>query len=328
MSSDLLAVTGLVVSFATRHGGVRAVDGLDLRVRPGQVMGLVGESGSGKTVTLRAILRLLDQNATVSGRILWHDQDLLSLPMARMKQVRGSGIGMIFQEPMSALNPVLTIGRQIDESLLAHTELDWTSRRRRAVELLELVAIPAASTSLERYPHEFSGGMRQRVMIAIALAAKPELLLADEPTTALDVTIQDQLLRLLRRLTDALGMSIILVTHDFGVVAAICDRATVVYAGQTVECGPTQAVLNYPRHAYTLGLLRSVPTWGRKRTALNAIPGQASQSERPIGCAFLPRCDYKEAGCALRRPPLTCVEESHFSACIAAARLPPLDALT
>jgi len=229
---------------------------------------------------------------------------------------------MIFQEPMTALNPVLTIGLQIDEALAAHTALGRKARRRRAVELLDLVGIPSAAARLENYPHEFSGGMRQRAMIAIAIAGEPKLLLADEPTTALDVTIQDQILRLLTGLVTRLGMSMVLVTHDLGVVAETCDRVAVMYAGRIVETGPVHAIFAHPRHAYTLALLNSAPDGGAVRHPLQPIPGQPPRLDRPIrGCPFLPRCGFSEEACHAR-PPLKTVGPDHAAACVAEDRLP------
>jgi len=324
MTDALLDIRNLQVCFSTDNGPVFALNGLDLSLRPGETLGLVGESGSGKSVTLRAILRLLRANAAVTGRIAWRGEDLMRASKARLQQVRGSGIGLIFQEPMSALNPVLTIGQQIDESLVAHGQRDRGARRRRALELLDLVGIPAAAARLENYPHEFSGGMRQRAMIAIVLAAEPKLLLADEPTTALDVTIQDQILKLLKRLVRDLGMAMILVTHDLGVVAETCDRVLVMYAGQVVENAPVARLFTHPRHAYTLALLRSVPQGGTARAPLQTIPGQPPRLDRPLeGCAFLPRCQYQEPACSRGRPPLVEIGENHLSACLAAAKLPP-----
>ena len=231
----LLSVEDLGVTFQTSGGKIRAVDGVSLSIGAGEVLGLVGESGSGKSVTLRAIGRLLRANATVTGRVHWRGEDLLTTSSRRLRTIRGAGIGMIFQEPAAALNPVLSIGMQIEESLSEHTDLDRAQRRARAVELLGLVGIPTAAQRLGQYMHEFSGGMRQRAMIAIALAAQPALLLADEPTTALDVTIQDQILKLLLRLVDELGMALLLVTHDLGVVAETCERVAVMYAGRICE---------------------------------------------------------------------------------------------
>ncbi|MGO4574186.1 ABC transporter ATP-binding protein [Microvirga sp. 2TAF3] len=318
----LLRVNALHVSFETSRGSVRAVDGVDLEVRAGEVLGLVGESGSGKSVTLRSITRILHPNARVSGQVFWRGEDLLHVPETRLQAVRGAEIAMIFQEPMTALNPVLTIGLQIDEALVAHTTLSRAARRKRAVELLDHVGIPSAAERLGNYPHEFSGGMRQRAMIAIALAAEPKLLLADEPTTALDVTIQDQILKLLLRLVDEMGMAMILVTHDLGVVAETCSQVAVMYAGRIAEAGPVEAIFHHPRHAYTRALLNSMPDNTAARVALKPIPGQPPRLDRPIpGCPFLPRCTWATPPCELR-PPLVAIAPGHVSACTAAHRLP------
>jgi len=295
-----------------------------MEIRPGEILGLVGESGSGKSVTLRAILRLLHGAAAVSGEIHFKGEDLLHASERRLQQLRGGSIGMIFQEPMTALNPVLTIGLQIDETLKAHGLREGHARRARAIELLRQVGIPAPESRLSNYPHEFSGGMRQRAMIAIALAASPTLLLADEPTTALDVTIQDQILKLLKRLTSELGMSMILVTHDLGVVAETCDRVTVMYAGRVAETAPVETLFAAPRHAYTHALLRSAPHGGAPRTMLNPIQGQPPHLASPAqGCAFAPRCDFAIAQCTAGRPPLEPLGEDQSSACLARDRLPP-----
>jgi peptide/nickel transport system ATP-binding protein/oligopeptide transport system ATP-binding protein len=318
----LLRVQDLHVSFETERGTVQAVDGVDLEVRAGEILGLVGESGSGKSVTLRSMVRLLRWNAHVKGRVLWRGEDLLQMPEARLRAVRGAEIAMIFQEPMTALNPVLPIGLQIDEALVAHTNLGREARRNRAKELLDLVGIPSPAQRLGNYPLEFSGGMRQRAMIAIALAAEPKLLLADEPTTALDVTIQDQILKLLLRLVDELGMSMILVTHDLGVVAETCNHVAVMYAGRIAETGPVETIFGHPRHAYTHALLNSMPDGGAARMALKPIPGQPPRLDRPIqGCAFAPRCSWVTSACELC-PPLVPVASDHVSACTAAHRLP------
>ncbi len=313
MTAPLLSLRGLRTSF----GSVRIVDGVDLDVREGEILGLVGESGSGKSMTLRSILRLVRPPGRVEGQVLWRGRDLLTLPPRQMRAVRGREIGMIFQEPMSALNPVLTVGAQIRENLRAHGTLDRAGRQRRAVELLDLVGIPAAAGRLDDYPHQFSGGMRQRAMIAIALASSPTLLLADEPTTALDVTIQDQILKLLLRLRETLGMSVILVTHDLGVVAQSCDRVAVMYAGRVAEQGDVASVFAAPRHAYTLGLLRSVPDARHARQPLQPIPG----SPPPPGlagetCAFSPRCPFATAACTATRPALRALEPGRLSACL------------
>jgi oligopeptide/dipeptide ABC transporter ATP-binding protein len=321
--APLLAVRDLDVVFSTARGRLQAVDGLSLEIRPGEILGLVGESGSGKSVTLRAILRLLHGNAEIAGEILFKGEDLLQASERRMQQLRGGSIGMIFQEPMTALNPVLTIGLQITETLAAHGLGEAKARRSRAVELLRQVGIPSPEARLGSYPHEFSGGMRQRAMIAIALAASPTLLLADEPTTALDVTIQNQILGLLKRLTSELGMAMILVTHDLGVVAETCDRVTVMYAGRAAETAPVEALFAAPRHAYTHALLRSAPH-GRPRTLLNPIKGQPPRLDAPaLGCSFAPRCEYSEARCATARPVMAPLGPDQSSACFAQDRLPP-----
>jgi len=317
----LLRVEDLRVSFTTPRGTVRAVDGVTLAVDAGEIVGLVGESGSGKSVTLRAITRLL-RHATVSGRAEWRGRDLLTLPERALRAVRGREVAMIFQEPMAALNPVLTIGQQIDESLVAHGRLDGRARRARALELFGLVGIASGAQRLASYPHEFSGGMRQRAMIAIALAAQPMLLLADEPTTALDVTIQDQILKLLMRLTAELGMAMVLVTHDLGVVAETCGRVCVMYAGRVVEAGPVAAVFARPRHAYTAALLRSMPQGGAARQALTLIPGQPPRLDQVIpGCPFAPRCGFVEARCWTEAPAFLEVAPAQWAACWAADRV-------
>ena len=322
MSGDLLRVEDLAVVFTTPRGKVHAVDGVSFAVGAGEVLGIVGESGSGKSVSLRAIPRLLHDNAAVSGRVWWRGQDVFAMTDEALRKVRGGEIAVIFQEPMSALNPVLPIGLQIDEALVAHTALDGAMRRRRAAELLGLVGIASAATRLAQYPHEFSGGMRQRAMIAIALAAEPALLLADEPTTALDVTIQDQILKLMLRLVEELGMAMVLVTHDLGVIAETCDRVAVMYAGRLCETGAVGDVFERPAHAYTRALLRSMPGEGAARSALVPIPGMPPRVDAPVpGCAFAPRCLFVEGRCGVERPGLLEVAAGHASACHAAAQV-------
>ena len=314
----LLSLHGLRTEFPAASGGMVAiVDGLDLEVREGEILGLVGESGSGKSMTLRSIMRLVRPPGRIGGRIEWRGRDLLTLPPVEMRAVRGREIGMIFQEPMSALNPVLTVGMQIRENLAAHGTLDRAGQRRRTIELLDLVGIPAAARRADDYPHQFSGGMRQRAMIAIALASSPTLLLADEPTTALDVTIQDQILKLILRLRDELGMAVVLVTHDLGVVAQSCDRVAVLYGGRLAELGGVAEVFARPRHAYTLGLLRSIPGAQQVRRALQPIggapptPGTAGES-----CPFMPRCSMNIPACGQGRPKLVALGGERQSACI------------
>ena len=311
-----LAVRGLRTVFASSAGPLTAVDGVDLDLAPGEILGLVGESGSGKSVTLRSLLRLVHPPGRVTGEVLWGGRDLLGLRAGALRRVRGREIATVFQEPMTALNPVLTVGRQIDESLRAHTELDARGRRARGVDLLDLVGIPAPATRLADYPHQFSGGMRQRAMIAIALAGEPALLLADEPTTALDVTIQDQILKLILALRARLGMGVILVTHDLGVVAQSCDRVAVMYAGRIVETGPVAALFAEPRHAYTRGLIGSVPRAGGERRPLLSIDGTPpGLGARPAGCAFHPRCGFATDLCRRDAPPLATVAPGREAAC-------------
>jgi peptide/nickel transport system ATP-binding protein/oligopeptide transport system ATP-binding protein len=312
----ILALHDLTVSI----GGSRPVDGVNLVVAAGEMLGIVGESGSGKSLTMKSVIRLLPPAARVTGQVLWQGQDLASLSEAAMREVRGREIAMIFQEPMTALNPVLTVGLQITESLNAHLGINGSAANRRAVELLDLVGIPDAKRRLGSYPHEFSGGMRQRAMIAIALATGPKLLLADEPTTALDVTIQDQILKLLLRLKDELSMAVILVTHDLGVVAGTCDRVAVMYAGRIMESGSVEAIFTRPSHAYTLGLLRSLPGLQHARQRLDGIAGTPPDpSALPPGCAFAPRCSFAIEVCQAAAPPIVSVSADQQSACIRAA---------
>ncbi|MDQ0392051.1 ABC transporter ATP-binding protein [Labrys monachus] len=312
-----LSIRGLTTRFVWGKRSLTAVDHVDLDLQPGEVLGLVGESGSGKSLTLRSLLRLVRAPGIVEGSVTWRGRDLLGLPEARLREVRGRDIAMIFQEPMTALNPVMSVEQQIGESLSAHTRLSSRERRARAVELLDMVGIPAAASRLSDYPHQFSGGMRQRVMIAIALASNPKLLLADEPTTALDVTIQDQILKLILNLREQLGMSVILVTHDLGVVAQTCDRVAVMYAGRIVESGPVGPVFARPDHPYTRGLLGSVPHGGRERQPLLSIEGTPpSLGAMPAGCAFHPRCSASTDICAGRRPELAETGQGRANACL------------
>ena len=326
--TPLLRVDGVTTTFETGQGTVTAVDNVAFEVMPGEILGLVGESGSGKSVTLRSLTRLIHAPGKVSGTVEWQGRNLLALPDRQLRRVRGGEIAMIFQEPMSALNPVLTVGLQIEENLKAHTRLDRGQRRARAIELLDMVGIPAAASRLGDYPHEFSGGMRQRVMIAIALASDPKLLLADEPTTALDVTIQDQILRLILDLRDRLAMSVVFVTHDLGVVAGLCDRMAVMYAGRIVETGTVAEVFAQPRHGYTHGLLGSVPRGGAGRTQLFSIEGTPpALSAIPPGCPFQPRCVFSTEICITQRPKLVEIAPGRRTSCFhadevaAAARL-------
>ena len=312
---NLLQVRGLQVTIGRAH----PVDGIDLDVAAGEMLGIVGESGSGKSMTLRAILRLLPPTASTAGSVTWQGRDLLTLSEPQLRRVRGGEIAMVFQEPMTALNPVLTIGLQITESLETHRNLVGRAAREQAAALLDQVGIPDARRRLSNYPHEFSGGMRQRAMIAAALAGGPKLLLADEPTTALDVTIQDQILKLLLQLKQAMSMSVVIVTHDLGVVAGTCDRVAVLYAGRVMESGPVEAIFARPAHAYTLGLLRSLPGAAHARSRLGGIPGTPPDPLNvPSGCRFAPRCSFVVDACRAADPDLAAVGAGRLSACIRA----------
>ncbi|MCZ4271919.1 ABC transporter ATP-binding protein [Maritalea porphyrae] len=310
----LLEVSNLSTSFSAGTKQLRAVDDVSFHVNEGEVLGIVGESGSGKSITLRSIIGLSRRYGQVSGEVNWQGNNLVTMPERDLRKIRGKDIAMIFQEPMSSLNPLLTVGLQIGENLTEHTDLDKRGRKNRAIELLEMVGIPDAVNRLNDYPHQFSGGMRQRVMIAIALASNPKLLLADEPTTALDVTIQKQILKLILDLSKDLGMAVILVTHDLGVAAQTCDRLAVMYGGKLVETGNTREVLRAPQHRYTMGLLKSVPENIEPRTQLYSLPGTPpSLLNLPLGCAFAPRCAHAVDECSRAKPPL--VGDAHQVAC-------------
>ena len=324
-TAPLLSVRDLNVRIPTPGGELHAVRGVSFDLQPGEVLGLVGESGSGKSVTLRALLRLHRRPIRMSGEVYYGGHDLLTLSESRLRSVRGGQISMIFQEPMTALNPVLTVGEQIGENLREHRGLTGRAARERAAELLDLTGIPSPAARLADYPHQFSGGMRQRAMIAIALASEPKLLLADEPTTALDVTIQDQILRLLLKLRAELNMSVVLVTHDLGVVAQTCDRVAVMYGGRLMETAGVTELFSQPKHAYTHGLLGSLPGVGDHRQALRPIPGGPPDLRAlPQGCAFAPRCSYATGACRVTEPPLLEVQPGHGSACIHHDQLPDL----
>jgi len=292
----LLSVRDLNVRFVTRRGTINAVNGISFDLEPRDTLGIVGESGCGKSVSSLAILGILPKPAgrVTAGQVLFEDRDLLTLPRRELRALRGSDIAMIFQDPMTSLNPVLTVGRQLTESLTTHLGMDRGQARLAAADLLDRVGIPDPMRRLRDYPHQFSGGMRQRVMIAMAIACKPKVLIADEPTTALDVTIQAQILELLRSLVAEEGMALILVTHDLGVVAGVCERTHVMYAGRFVETGPTSELFAHPRHPYTVGLLNSVPRLDAdQKQRLRPIGGVPPDLGRlPAGCAFAPRCVY------------------------------------
>lgn len=318
MAGPLLDVRDLCVSFRTEAGVVRAVDHVSFSLFPGEILGIVGESGSGKSVTAMSILRLIrDPNAQFSGTALYKGRDLLALPAAEMRRVSGGEIAMIFQDPMTSLNPVYRIGWQIAEQIREHDHVSAGVARRRTIELLDAVGIPNARTRIDDYPHQFSGGMRQRVMIAMALSCNPDLVIADEPTTALDVTIQAQILALLRRLRDDFDSTVVLITHDMGVLADIADRMLVMYAGRIVEQGAKRMLFDDPQHPYAWGLLGATPRLDRpKPRRLAAIPGAPpSLIALPTGCSFRPRCNYEFDRC-LTEPPLTDkLGDGHLDAC-------------
>ncbi|HEX6682560.1 MAG TPA: ABC transporter ATP-binding protein [Candidatus Limnocylindrales bacterium] len=309
VTGSTLRVRDLRVTFTTRRGDLPALSGVDLDLAPGEVLALLGESGSGKSVTARAIMGLLPGTATVSAAELHAvGDDLTTLEPDAWRKRRGTAMTMVFQDALSALNPVLSIGDQIGELFRVHRGMSRRACRAAAVDLLKLVGIPAADRRVRDYPHQFSGGMRQRILIAMAVALEPALLIADEPTTALDVTVQAQILRLLDRLRTELGMAVLLITHDLGVAAEIADRVAVMYAGRIVETGTTADILDAPRHPYTAALLRSVPEAAGSSSELKPIPGSPPNLlALPSGCSFRPRCEYATAECEATRPELLAV---------------------
>jgi oligopeptide/dipeptide ABC transporter ATP-binding protein len=323
VTEPLLAIENLRTYFDTDEGVVRAVDGVSYDVGAGETLAVVGESGSGKSITALSILRLVPQppGRIVSGTITFKGHDLLRLTAKEMRALRGREISMIFQEPMTALNPVFTCGEQIVETVVVHEHVNRKKARDRAIEMLDLVGIPAAAQRVDDYPHQMSGGMRQRVMIAMALACSPSLLIADEPTTALDVTVQAQVLDLLRGLQRELGMALLLITHDFGVVADMADRVVVMYAGQVVESCDVRSAFKMPLHPYTAGLQASVPSLGRKQELLRVIPGAVpNPADFPAGCRFRPRCPLAAAAC-LNDPPLVALGDARLSRCLHAGEI-------
>ena len=314
---DLLQIAGLTTRFLTPAGPLTAVDNLDLTVRQGRVLGLVGESGCGKTITALSVLRLVPPPGKITaGRILFEGTDLLTLPQHEMRKIRGARISMVFQEPMTALNPVFTIGNQIAEVITTHQEVTAGDARDRSVELLRSVGIPSPEKRIGEYPHQLSGGMRQRVMIAMAIACRPSLILADEPTTALDVTIQAHILELLSRIQAEMGMALVLVTHDLGLIAERAHEVAVMYAGKIVEQTDTRTLFADPLHPYTRGLMNSLPRPGStKRSRLNTIPGTVPRlADLPAGCRFSPRCDLRTAQCDAE-PGLVEVRPGHLVRC-------------
>jgi oligopeptide transport system ATP-binding protein len=318
VTETLLSVRDLRVHFWTRRGTIHAVNGVSFDIAPGETLGIVGESGCGKSVTSLALLGILPRAGRITGGTATFDgQDLLRLSDSALRRIRGRKIAMIFQDPMTSLNPVLTIGRQIREALQTHFGLDRKDAERRAVELLEQVGIPGGRSRLKEYPHQFSGGMRQRAMIAMALACEPDLLIADEPTTALDVTIQAQILDVLRTLVSERRTALILITHDLGVVAGMCERVHVMYAGTFVETGSTDALFERPRHPYTLGLLQSIPRLdAARKVPLRPIEGAPRDMlSPPTACPFAPRCRFEVEQSRLEVPRLLDVEPGHAVAC-------------
>ncbi|XOV90772.1 MAG: ABC transporter ATP-binding protein [Pseudomonadota bacterium] len=319
VTEPLLEVTNLVTEFDTDEGRVRAVDDVSFQVLPGETLGIVGESGCGKSVTALSIMRLLPQpmGQIVSGHVRLKGRDLVTLPIQEMEKVRGNDIGMVFQEPMTALNPVHTIGRQITEVINLHRKVTSAEAVRDAIEILDRVGIPSPDVRMGEYPHQLSGGMRQRVVIAMALACKPALLIADEPTTALDVTIQAQILELIKELQRDMGMSVMLITHDLGVIAETCDHVVVMYAGKVAETGSVFQLFDTPRHPYTRGLLASIPrldTVSKSRLAIieGMVPGLL---DLPAGCRFENRCPHRVDACTLSVPAIEAVENEHFVSC-------------
>lgn len=309
MNEKILEVKNLTTSFKTERGVMKAVDGVSFHTNKGEILGIVGESGCGKSVTSQSIMRLYDEKylAKIDGEVLVEGRDILKIPMKEMQKIRGNTISMVFQDSLSSLNPVIKIGDQIMEALMIHTDMNKKQARERALEMLRLVGIPGYEERIDQYPHELSGGMRQRVMIAIALSCNPKILIADEPTTALDVTIQAQIMDLIVELNQKIGMSVMLITHDLAVVAETCTRVIVMYLGQIVEEADVKDIFEHPMHPYTKGMMDSIPQLdGEKRTRLHVIKGTVPLlNQIPEGCRFAPRCPYAEDGCRQKMPELT-----------------------
>ncbi|MBC7995202.1 MAG: ABC transporter ATP-binding protein [Rhizobacter sp.] len=306
MTSPLLEVKNLRVEFPSRHGTLLALDDVSFSIQPGEVLGVVGESGAGKSLTGAAIIGLLDPPGRVAGgEICFEGRRIDNLPYEEMRKLRGRHIGAIFQDPLTSLNPLYTVGRQLTETIRTHLPLSASQARERAIDLLEETGISAAAQRIDQYPHQFSGGMRQRVVIALALAAKPKLIVADEPTTALDVSVQAQIIQLLKRLCKEHGAAVMLITHDMGVIAETCDRVAVMYAGRLAEIGPVQAVIHSPAHPYTHGLMGAIPAMNEDRERLLQIDGAMPRLNAiPPGCAFNPRCPRVMDRCHVDRPEL------------------------
>jgi len=315
--THLLQVQDLHTSFPTESGEVRAVNGINFNLERGKVLGIVGESGSGKSVTAYSILRILDHPGKITkGSVLFEEEDLVKLAPGEMRQIRGARISIIFQDPMTSLNPVYTVGNQLTEAIRLHTKRDRRQARARALEMLTLVGVNEPQKRLKQYPYQLSGGMRQRVMIAMALACEPDILIADEPTTALDVTIQAQILELMQELKDKLGMAIIMITHDLGVIAEMCDEIIVMYAGRVCERGTAEEIFYNPCHEYTKGLLRSIPKLELGKGRLTPIGGSpVDLLSLPDGCAFAARCDSAMKVCLSTQPDEIRINEHHLASC-------------
>jgi oligopeptide/dipeptide ABC transporter ATP-binding protein len=328
-ATPILEIDGLKTHFFTRDGVVKAVDGVSWALHPGETLGVVGESGCGKSITALSVLRLIARpGRIVEGEIRLAGRNLLAVSESEMRGIRGNDISMIFQEPMTSLNPVLTVGKQIAETLILHQDLSRDAAHDKAVEMLRLVRIPEAERRVHEYPFQLSGGMRQRVMIAMALSCNPKVLLADEPTTALDVTIQAQILQLMLDLKERLGTAIVLITHDLGVIAETAQRAIVMYAGRKVEEASVEALFEQPRHPYTVGLMKSLPRLDKaafdieRRRRLTEIPGMVPALKNiPAGCIFAPRCAFAVERCRRAAPPLEEKNPGHYAACFESARL-------
>ena len=314
--SAILEVKNLKTKFKTDKGTVSVVDGVDFSIKPGETLGVVGESGCGKSVTSLSVMRLLPANASNEGSITFQGKELISLAEKQMQKVRGNDIAMIFQEPMTSLNPLHTVGKQIEEAIILHMNISKLEAKERAIKMLKAVGMPRAEEIYGEHPHQLSGGMRQRVMIAIAMACDPKLIIADEPTTALDVTIQAQILDLMKDLKEKTGTSIMLITHDLGVVAEMCDRVIVMYAGQVVEETDVDTLFENPKHPYTIGLMDSIPSFEDEQEYLNTIPGSVPLPyEMPNGCRFAPRCSWAKEICHQQAPKLVEIESQHKCRC-------------
>ncbi|WP_400164113.1 ABC transporter ATP-binding protein [Brevibacillus sp. TJ4] len=318
MSQPVLQIENLQTHFFTDRGQIPAVDGVSITVRKGEVVGIVGESGCGKSVTSLSVMKLIPTppGKIVGGAIRFKGEDLVSASEKRMREIRGNEIAMIFQEPMTSLNPVFTIGEQIGEAIRIHTKVGKKESRERAIQMLQKVGIPRAEAIVDEYPHQLSGGMRQRVMIAMAMVCNPELLIADEPTTALDVTIQAQILDLMRKLNRELQTAVLLITHDLGVVAQMCHRVVVMYAGNVIEEGDVRTILKEPKHPYTIGLLHSLPKLEEEQERLYSIPGNVPlPGSLTVGCRFAPRCEHATDRCRVEMPELAAVGDNHAVRC-------------